>query len=104
SNAAEPQGVLPEAPRAHERPGEVFRRIAGMSKFPINDAGEAPLSNQEVSNAEVAVNHDVGALGRKMITEPPYAQLDRRVRLFERVDLAVHAVRRARRCAPFTAT
>src|SRR5439155_24023496 len=38
SDAAEPQGVLPEAPRTHARPGQVLRRVADVGELPVEDA------------------------------------------------------------------
>src|SRR5262245_45711380 len=55
SDAAQPQCVLAEAPRAHARPGEVLVRIAEMGELPVEDARQALRPDHEVAETVIAV-------------------------------------------------
>src|SRR5436309_15608785 len=55
-DAAEALRVLPETPRANTRPCQVFRRIADVGEFPINNAVKSIGSDDQIADAEITVN------------------------------------------------
>src|SRR3954447_19862617 len=87
SDPAESEVVRAEAPRAHEREREVARRIVEVGELPVEDADEAALVDDEVADAEVAVDDHRLARRPPLLAQAPKPELDRRVRLADRVEL-----------------
>src|SRR5437867_5107287 len=89
ADAAEPHLIDAEAPRPYERPGHVLGRIAEVRELPIEHVTETRLGDREVADAQVTVEHDHVASVRHPTLRPGEAELDRRVRLLDAVELAL---------------
>src|SRR2546428_2974263 len=89
ADAAEPHLIDAEAPRPYERPGHVLGRIAEVRELPIEHVTETRLGDREVADAQVTVEHDHVASVRRPTLRPGEAELDRRVRPLDAVELAL---------------
>src|SRR5438874_7728765 len=87
ADAAQAQLIDAEAPRPHQRPGDVFGRVATVAELPIEHVAEAHRGDREVADTQVAVEYDCFALLRRLPCRPGKTELDRRVRVAEAVDL-----------------
>src|SRR5439155_15099315 len=87
ADAAQVELIDAEAPRPYERPGDVFGRVAAVPELPIEHMAEARRVDREVADTQVTVEHDRFTLLRRLSSRPTEAELDRRVRVAEAVDL-----------------
>src|SRR5436309_305733 len=87
ADATQAQVIEAEAPGPHERPGDVFGRVAVVPELPIEHMAEARRVDREVADTQVTVEHDRFTLLRRLSSRPGEAELDRRVRVAEAVDL-----------------
>src|SRR5438874_13674139 len=85
ADAAQAQLIDAEAPRPHQRPGDVFGRVATVSELPIEHVAEARLGDREVADPQVTVEDDRFALPRRPSSRPREPALDPRVRILESV-------------------
>src|SRR5207302_4018621 len=76
-----------EAPGTDEREGEVARGVVEVRELPVEDADETILVDDEVADAEVAVDDERRTPWRPVLAQPPEPELDRRVRLADLVEL-----------------
>src|SRR5882672_8338411 len=87
ADTTQAQLIDAEAPRPHQRPGDVLGRVAAVPELPIEHVAEARLGDGEVADTQVTVEHDRFALLRRLSSRPGEPELDRRVRVAEAVDL-----------------
>src|SRR5439155_21522743 len=87
ADAAEAQLIHTEAPGPHQRPGDIFGRIAAVPELPIEHVTETRRGDREVADAQVTVEHDRFTLRRRTSFRPVEAELDRRMRVPQMVDL-----------------
>src|SRR5207302_1240166 len=87
ADPAEPALGDAEAPGADEREGEVARGVVEVRELPVEDADETILVDDEVADAEVAVDDERRTPWRPVLAQPPEPELDRRVRLADLVEL-----------------
>src|SRR5581483_11360429 len=92
ADPAEPLLRHAEPPGTHAGEGEVANRIVEVRELPVEHAGEAVLAHDEVPDAIVAVHDDGVARRRTVLAQPPEAELDRRVRLADLVELLDHSL------------
>src|SRR2546429_984799 len=93
ADAAEAQLIDAEAPRPHQRPGDVFGRVAAVPELPVEHVTEASRGDREVADPEVTMKDDRFAPLRRPLSCPGEAELDRRVRVLEAVDLVREPVK-----------
>src|SRR5712691_12098592 len=87
ADAAEAQLIDTEAPRPHQRPGDIFGRVAAVPELPIEHVTEARRGDREVADPQVTMEDDGFARLRRPLSCPSEPELDRRVRVLEPVDL-----------------
>src|SRR5438876_7701501 len=58
ADAAEAQLIDAEAPRPHQRPSDVFGRIAAVTELPIEHVAETRRGDGEVTDPQVTMEHD----------------------------------------------
>src|SRR5258706_14767372 len=87
ADAAEAQVIDAEAPRPHERPGDIFGRVTAVTELPIEHVAEAGRGDREVAEAQVTMEHDHFAALRRLAPRPRQPELDRRARAPEVADL-----------------
>src|SRR5438046_7834863 len=87
ADAAEAQLINTEAPRPHQRPGDIFGGVAAVPELPIEHVTEARRGDREVADPQVTMEDDGFARLRRPLSCPGEAELDRRVRVLEAVDL-----------------
>src|SRR5262249_59716956 len=87
ADPAEPEVVGPEPPCAYESEREVAGGVVEMRELPVKDADQPALVDHEVADTEVAVDDDRLPRRRPALPPPPEAELDRRVRLADLVEL-----------------
>src|SRR5438477_457064 len=87
ADAAEAQLIDAEAPCPHQRPGDIFGRVAAMTELPIEHVTEARRDDRKVADPQVTVEDDRFAPLRRSLPSPAEPELDRRVRVLEAVDL-----------------
>src|SRR5438309_2381090 len=66
ADAAEAQLIDAEAPRPHQRPGDILGRIAAVPELPIEHVTKARRGDREVADPQVAMEDDRFALRRRM--------------------------------------
>src|SRR5207237_1377171 len=84
---SEAQPVDAEAPRLHQRPGDVLEGVANPGELPIEDADQPVGSDHQVPDAEVAVHDRGGPRVAQVLAQPADAELDGGMRLADRVEL-----------------
>src|SRR6267142_236604 len=89
ADAAEAQLIDAEAPRPHQRPRDIFGRVARVPELPIEHMAETGLDDGEVADPQIAVEHDRFTLRRRVSSRPVEAELDRRVRVPQAVDFVL---------------
>src|SRR2546430_3165877 len=87
ADAAEAQLIDTEAPRPHQRPGDVFGWVAAVPELPIEHVTEARRDDREVADPQVTMENDSFARLRRPLSCPGEPELDRRVRVLEAIDL-----------------
>src|SRR5438309_11572101 len=87
ADAAEAQLIDAEAPRPHQRPGDILGRVAALTELPIEHVTEPRRGGAEGADPQVAMEDDRFALLRRPLSRPGEPELDRRVRVLEAVDL-----------------
>src|SRR5438128_3663653 len=92
ADAAEAQLIDAEAPRPHQRPGDIFGRVAAVPELPIEHVTEPRRGDREVADPQVAMEYDRFTLRRRPPSRPGEPELDRRVRVLEAVDLLCEPV------------
>src|SRR5437870_1662752 len=92
ADAAEAQLIDAEAPRPHQRPGDIFGRVAAAPELPIEHVTEPRRGDREVADPQVAMEYDRFTLRRRPPSRPGEPELDRRVRVLEAVDLLCEPV------------
>src|SRR5262249_440588 len=70
AHAAQAEGVLPEAPGADARPGEVLGRVADVAELPVEDADQPARPDHQVADPEVAVDQHQVRVPRGMFPQP----------------------------------
>src|SRR2546426_2640225 len=78
ADAAEAQLIDAEAPRPHQRPGDVFGRVAAVSELPIEHVTKARRDDGEVADPQVTMEDDRFARLRRPLSCPGEPELDRR--------------------------
>src|SRR2546428_1145770 len=81
ADAAEAQLIDTEAPCPHQRPGDIFGRVAAAPELPIEHVTEARRDDREAADAQVTMEDDRFAPLRRPLSRPGEAELDRRVRV-----------------------
>src|SRR5436309_2574826 len=79
ADAAEAQLIDTEAPRPHQRPGDIFGRVARVPELPIEHVTKARLGDREVSDPQVTVEDDRFAPLWRPLPRPGEPELDRGV-------------------------
>src|SRR5438552_6106677 len=87
ADAAEAQLIDAEAPRPHQRPGDIFGRVAAVPELPVEHVTEARRGDREVADPQVTMEDDRFARLRRPLSRPGEPELDRRVRVLEAIDL-----------------
>src|SRR2546428_10987146 len=87
ADAAEAQLIDAEAQRPHQRPGDIFGRVAAVPELPIEHVTEPRRGDREVADPQVAMEYDRFTLRRRPPSRPGEPELDRRVRVLEAADL-----------------
>src|SRR5437762_7440654 len=87
ADSAEAQLIDAETPRPHQRPGDIFGRVAAMTELPIEHVTEARRDDRKVADPQVTMEDDRFAPLRRPLSCPGEPELDRRVRVLEAVDL-----------------
>src|SRR2546423_340329 len=90
ADAAEALVVGAEAPCTHEAEAEIAAGVVEVRELPVEDADEPALVDDEVADAVVAVVHDGRTVRRAVLAQPPQAELDRRMRIADVVELVHH--------------
>ena len=79
-----------EPPGPHAVPAEVLHRVAEVGELPVEDAAQAVAVDQEVAEAEVAVDDGVRGARRPVGLEPAERELEGRERRAERAGQRLH--------------
>src|SRR5207245_11146436 len=79
ADAAEAQLIDAEAPRPHQRPGDIFGRVAAVPELPVEHVTEARRGDREVADPQVTMEDDRFARLRRPLSRPGEPELDRRV-------------------------
>src|SRR5437870_13811468 len=87
ADAAEAELIDAEAPRPHQRPRDIFGRVAAVPELPIEHVTEARRGDREVADPQVTMEDDRFARLRRPLSRPGEPELDRRVRVLEAIDL-----------------
>ena len=93
-----PGGRRSEPPRADAEPAEVLDRVAGVAELPVQHRGEARPGRRGSSPGGSRRGRAPGRGGRQVGAQPAQAELERRVRLADGVELGRERV--DRRLAP----
>src|SRR5438445_8704648 len=92
ADAAEAQLIDAEAPRPHQRPGDIFGRVAAVPELPIEHVTEPRRGDREIADAQVTMEDDRFARLPRPLSCPGEPELDRRVCVLEAVDLLCEPV------------
>src|SRR3979411_2821344 len=87
ADAAQAQVIDAEAPRPHQRPGDIFGRVTAVPELPIEHVAEAGRGDREVAEAQVTMENDPFPAVRRPAPRPGQPELDRRVRVLEAIHL-----------------
>src|SRR5882762_8406116 len=87
ADPAKAQLIDAEAPRPHQRPGDIFGGVAAVPELPVEDVTEARRDDREVADPQVTMENDRFAPLRRPLSRPGEPELDRGVRVLEAVDL-----------------
>src|SRR5256885_9504026 len=66
AHAAEAQLIDAEAPRPHQRPGNILGRVAAVSELPIEHVTEPRRDDREIAEAQGAIEDDRFTLRRRL--------------------------------------
>src|SRR6266850_1885790 len=76
ADAAEAQLIDPEAPRPHQRPRDIFGRVAAVPELPIEHVTEAHRGDREVADPQVTMEDDRLAPHQQLALSLRRAQLE----------------------------
>src|SRR5205085_11719140 len=77
-----------EAPRLQTQPTEILGRVAEVRELPVEHRTHTVGTDDEVPVAEIAVDErGLRRLCRRVVREPPQPELERGMRLAERVEV-----------------
>src|SRR5262249_41639833 len=86
--SAESGLLLPEAPGADARPGEVLGRITDVREFPVEHADESVRSDHQIAESKIAVKENHPRTRRNMTSQPANREFENGMRLGEPPQLA----------------
>ena len=81
-----------EAPGLETEPGEILERVADVDEFPVDDRVQAGRSDDDVADAEVAMDECVGGGRRAVGHEPGVRLVEDRAPVGEPAVLAPHGI------------
>lgn len=78
--------AVPEAPGPHAEPSEVLERVSEVGEFPVEHGDQSRVIDEEVAEAEVAVDDPGSHRWRAVLGQPVQGELERGARHVESIE------------------